>query len=99
MKPSLPGPCSSSPSCARSAGQLDAQAALEADIDPQQAAYFASVGRALPPDAKVVVVTHDPEGGDHNFNRWVFGEIEATKLKGWFPLSCTAALEAAEDKP
>ena len=33
---------------------------LECDIDAQQTAYFARAAQALPPTAKVVVVTHDP---------------------------------------
>lgn len=34
-----------------------------------------------------VKITHDPEEGNSNVHRWVYGENETTKSTGWFPLS------------
>jgi len=43
----------------------------------------------------VVVITHDPEGDQHDGNedRWVYGRSEGSGQCGWFPLSHTSALE------
>mmetsp|Transcript_133229 Transcript_133229/g.385548 ORF Transcript_133229/g.385548 Transcript_133229/m.385548 type:complete len:604 (+) Transcript_133229:66-1877(+) len=41
-----------------------------------------------------VIVTHDPEVGQGNIHRWVYGRSERTQESGWFPLSHTAATEA-----
>lgn len=43
-----------------------------------------------------ITVTHDPEEGQHNFHRWVYGLNETTEQRGWFPLSHTNQETAAD---
>jgi hypothetical protein len=44
-----------------------------------------------------VTISHDPEVGDANINRWVHGLNERTQDRGWFPLSYTTVLQVSED--
>jgi len=45
----------------------------------------------------LITVSHDPEVGEANINRWVHGMNERTKDRGWFPLSYTKVLQVSED--
>eukprot|EP00811_Abedinium_folium_P007193 NODE_16636_length_984_cov_8.708285.p2 GENE.NODE_16636_length_984_cov_8.708285~~NODE_16636_length_984_cov_8.708285.p2 ORF type:complete len:145 (+),score=19.70 NODE_16636_length_984_cov_8.708285:306-740(+) len=40
-----------------------------------------------------VTITHDPEEGQHNIHRWVYGTNNTTNARGWFPLSYTNVAE------
>lgn len=47
----------------------------------------------------LVTVTHDPEEGQLNIHRWVYGLNENSKQRGWFPFSHTKPVQLASEAP
>jgi len=46
-----------------------------------------------------VTVTHDPEEGQLNLHRWVYGLNENSKQRGWFPFSHTKPVQVLAEAP
>merc|ERR1712007_219155 len=51
------------------------------------------VGEITLAQGDLVTITHDPEEGQHNIHRWVYGTNESAQTRGWFPLSHTSPIE------